>query len=40
MKRIRRSDVESWVKSMDAAGLAPGPIKTRYVNVGRCSEQP
>jgi len=33
MKQIRRSDVESWVKGMDAAGLAPGTIKTRYVNV-------
>ncbi len=33
MKQVRRSDVESWIKSMDAAGLAPGTIKTRYVNV-------
>jgi integrase len=33
MRQIRRSDVELWVKSMDAAGLAPGTIKTRYVNV-------
>ncbi len=33
MKQIRRSDVESWIKSMNAAGLAPGTIKTRYVNV-------
>jgi hypothetical protein len=29
MKQIRRSDVESWIKSMDAAELAPGTIKTR-----------
>jgi integrase len=33
MGLIRRSDVEAWVKAMDAAGLAPGTIKTRYVNV-------
>jgi len=33
MKVIRRSDVEAWIKSMDTAGLAPGTIKTRYVNV-------
>jgi integrase len=33
MRQIRRSDVEVWVKSMDEAGLAPGTIKTRYVNV-------
>ncbi|UUZ60213.1 tyrosine-type recombinase/integrase [Nocardioides sp. B-3] len=33
MKLIRRSEVEAWIKSMDEAGLAPGTIKTRYVNV-------
>jgi len=33
MKLVRRSDVEAWIKSMHAAGLAPGTIKTRYVNV-------
>lgn len=33
MKQVRRSDVEAWIKQMDAAGLAPGTIKTRYVNV-------
>ena len=33
MKQIRRSDVETWIKQMNAAGLAPGTIKTRYVNV-------
>ena len=33
MKLVRRSDVEAWVKGMHAAGLAPGTIKTRYVNV-------
>ena len=33
MKQVRRSDVETWIKQMDAAGLAPGTIKTRYVNV-------
>jgi integrase len=33
MRQIRRGDVEVWIKSMDAAGLAPGTVKTRYVNV-------
>ncbi len=33
MKLVRRSEVEAWIKSMHAAGLAPGTIKTRYVNV-------
>jgi integrase len=33
MRQIRRADVEVWIKSMDLAGLAPGTIKTRYVNV-------
>lgn len=33
MRLIRRSDVELWIKAMDAGGLAPGTIKTRYVNV-------
>lgn len=33
MKDVRRSEVEAWIKSMHAAGLAPGTIKTRYVNV-------
>lgn len=33
MRLIRRSDVEVWIKSMDARGLAPGTVKTRYVNV-------
>ena len=33
IRQIRRSEVEVWIKSMDAAGLAPGTIKTRYVNV-------
>lgn len=33
MKQVRRSDVETWIKQMDAAGLASGTIKTRYVNV-------
>jgi len=30
---VRRSDVEIWIKQMGAAGLAPGTIRTRYVNV-------
>jgi integrase len=33
IKLVRPSDVEAWIKGMDAAGLAPGTIKTRYVNV-------
>ena len=33
MKQVRRSDVETWIKQMNATGLAPGTIKTRYVNV-------
>lgn len=33
MRQIRRSDIEAWIKSMDTAGLAPGTIKTRHVNV-------
>jgi integrase len=33
MKQVRHSDIETWIKQMDAAGLAPGTIKTRYVNV-------
>jgi len=33
MRQIRRSDVEVWIKSMDTAGLAPGTVKTRHVNV-------
>ena len=33
MRQVRRSDVEVWIKSMDVAGLAPGTIKTRYVNI-------
>lgn len=30
--RIRRSHIETWVKAMTAADLAPGTIKTRYNN--------
>ena len=30
---MRRADVETWVKQMAAAGIAPGTVKTRYVNV-------
>ncbi|MFH5824359.1 tyrosine-type recombinase/integrase [Georgenia sp. AZ-5] len=33
ISQVRRSDVEAWIKQMNAAGLAPGTIKTRYVNV-------
>jgi integrase len=33
LKQDRRSDVETRIKQMNAAGLAPGTIKTRYVNV-------
>jgi integrase len=33
LRLLRRSDVESWVKQMTAAGLAPGTIHTRVQNV-------
>jgi Phage integrase, N-terminal len=33
MRSIRASHVESWVKSMTAAGLAPGTVTTRFNNV-------
>jgi len=33
LSRLRRSHVEAWVKAMDAAGLAPGTIRTRVNNV-------
>ena len=33
MKDVRHAEVESWIKAMHASGLAPGTIKTRYVNV-------
>jgi len=33
MSGLRNSHVESWVKSMSSAGLAPGTIKTRFNNV-------
>jgi Phage integrase, N-terminal len=32
LSKIRRSHVEAWIKSMDAAGLAPGTIRTRINN--------
>jgi len=33
LRDLRRSHVEAWVKAMAAAGLAPGTIHTRVVNV-------
>lgn len=33
LKSIRRSHVETWVKTMNAAGLAPGTVTTRFNNV-------
>jgi integrase len=33
LARLRRSHRESWVKSMDSRGLAPGTIRTRVNNV-------
>lgn len=33
LHRLRRSHVEHWVKAMDARGLAPGTIRTRFHNV-------
>jgi hypothetical protein len=33
LSRLRRSHEEAWIKSMDGAGLAPGTIKTRLINM-------
>ena len=33
LRALRRSHVESWVKTMVAAGLAPGTVHTRVQNV-------
>lgn len=33
IKTIRRSHVETWVKAMNAAGLAPGTVTTRVNNI-------
>jgi len=33
LRSLRRSHLESWVKQMQTAGLAPGTITTRYGNV-------
>jgi integrase len=33
LAQVRRSHVESWVKSMSAGGLAAGTVKTRFNNV-------
>jgi integrase len=33
LSSLRRSHVEHWVKSMDARGLAPGTVTTRFNNV-------
>src|ERR1700752_401073 len=33
LRSIRRSHIEAWVKSMNAAGLAPGTVATRFNNV-------
>ncbi|HTS99350.1 MAG TPA: hypothetical protein VMI33_22295 [Streptosporangiaceae bacterium] len=33
LRGLRRSHLESWVKQMQLAGLAPGTISTRYGNV-------
>jgi integrase len=33
IKAIRRSHIETWVKAMSAAGLAPGTVSKRYKNV-------
>ena len=33
IRAIRRSHIESWVKTMTAAGLAPGTVITRYNHV-------
>ena len=33
LRLLRRSHLETWVKAMQAAGLAPGTIRTRFGNV-------
>lgn len=33
LRLLRRSHIESWVKQMTAAGLAPGTVHTRVQNV-------
>jgi hypothetical protein len=33
LRSIRRSHIEAWVKSMNAAELAPGTVATRFNNV-------
>ena len=33
MRAIRRSHIETWVKAMNATGLAPGTVTTRFNNV-------
>ena len=33
LRRIRPTHVEAWVKEMSVRGLAPGTVKTRFVNV-------
>jgi integrase len=35
LKSIRRSHIESWVKTMTTNGLAPGTVFTRFNNVRR-----
>ena len=35
MKAIRRSHIETWVKAMNAAGLAPGTVTTAIRNSKR-----
>jgi integrase len=33
LRKVRPSHVEAWVKEMSMRGLAPGTVKTRFVNV-------
>jgi hypothetical protein len=33
MRAVRPSYIEAWVKSMTAAGLAPGTVTTRFRNM-------
>jgi hypothetical protein len=35
LNKIRKSHIEQWVKSMTAAGLAPGTVRGRFEHV-RC----
>src|SRR5215207_1797472 len=35
LNRVRKSHIESWVKGMQSAGLAPGTVRGRFDHVAR-----